>query len=98
MTRDLALRTLQQHAPALRARGVAHVRIFGSVARNEATKDSDLDVLVDFEPEFRVSLFDLVAVQQDLMDVFQSRVDVSEERAMKERIRRRAVREAVLAF
>ena len=59
MTRDRALTILREHEAELRAKGVAHLRLFGSVARDEATELSDVDVLVDFEPEKPVTLLTL---------------------------------------
>src|SRR3954471_4199449 len=50
---DLAdvLRRLRAHAPDLHRRGVEHLWVFGSVARGEATRDSDVDLVVAFAPE-----------------------------------------------
>jgi predicted nucleotidyltransferase len=45
-----AVATLRRHEGALHARGVAHAAVFGSVARGENRPDSDVDILVDFEP------------------------------------------------
>jgi len=50
MTRADVIARLKQTEPALRARGVAHLFLHGSYARDEARADSDIDVLVDFEP------------------------------------------------
>ena len=44
------LLTLRQPAPELQAAGVAHLHVFGSVARGEATDASDIDLLADFQP------------------------------------------------
>jgi hypothetical protein len=58
-TLDSALAILRAHAPDLRARGVAHAAIFGSVARGDADARSDVDVLVELDQEKRISLFRL---------------------------------------
>jgi hypothetical protein len=51
LRRDEALRILREHAPELERRfGVASVALFGSVARDEARPDSDVDLVVAFHP------------------------------------------------
>ncbi len=54
--------------------GARNVRVFGSEARGEASPGSDLDLLVDMEPER--SLLDLVGLGQDLEDLLGRHVDV----------------------
>jgi len=48
-----AIAILRRHESALRARGVAHAAVFGSVARGDNHLESDLDILVEFEPGLR---------------------------------------------
>lgn len=50
MQRDNVLVVLRQHRATLRTLGVRSLALFGSVARDEATPASDVDVLVEFEP------------------------------------------------
>lgn len=65
MKRIDALRKLRAEQENLRARfGIESLALFGSVARDEAGPDSDVDVLVEFGRP--ITLFDLVAVQQYL--------------------------------
>jgi predicted nucleotidyltransferase len=47
--------------------GATHVRIFGSVARGEATPESDVDVLVSFPPDR--SIFDLIGLWLEMQDL-----------------------------
>lgn len=49
-TKDHVLQRLRQHASAMRALGVKRIGLFGSFERDEATGDSDIDLLVEFEP------------------------------------------------
>ena len=62
MTRDEIIAELKQTAPALRAEGVTALSIFGSRARGDERPESDLDVLIDVDPESRFSLLNLSGV------------------------------------
>jgi predicted nucleotidyltransferase len=69
MTRETALALLNEHRDELAAFGLRRLAVFGSVARNEARPDSDVDVLVEFEgkPTFNrhVGLYDCL---EDLLE------------------------------
>ena len=73
--------------------GARSVRVFGSVATGEARPDSDLDLLVEFEPQR--SLLDHVALVQDLEDLLGRKVDVVTERSLHWYIRDRVIQQAV---
>ncbi len=72
--------------------GARNIRIFGSAARGEAGPGSDLDFLVDLEPER--SLLDHVALIQDLEDLLGRKVDVVTENSIYWLLRRRILKEA----
>lgn len=73
--------------------GARRVRVFGSVVRDEETPESDLDLLVEFEPGR--SLLDHIALAQDLQDLLGRDVDVVTEKGLHWYIRDRVCREAV---
>jgi predicted nucleotidyltransferase len=73
--------------------GATSVKVFGSVARDEATDASDLDFLIEME-EGR-SLFDLGGLQYDLQEILGCRVDVVTEKGLHWYIRDRVLKEAV---
>ena len=73
--------------------GAYNVRIFGSVARHEADSASDLDLLVEMEPER--SLFDLGGLLMDLQELLGCQVDVVTEKGLRGRIRERVLKEAI---
>ena len=50
--------------PTLRHRGIKHLAIFGSRVRGDYGPNSDLDILLDIEPEFPFSILQLVGVEQ----------------------------------
>jgi predicted nucleotidyltransferase len=73
--------------------GASDIRVFGSVARGEATDDSDLDLIVRFEPGR--SLLDHGGLLMDLQELLGIKVDVIDEDAMRPRFRRHVMKEAV---
>ena len=74
-------------------RGAYNVRVFGSVARGEADSESDIDLLVNMEPDR--SLLDLGGLLMDLQDLLGCDVDVVTEDGLRDRIRERVLKEAV---
>jgi hypothetical protein len=62
--REQALRTLRAHAPALRARGVVRLGLFGSIARGEASPDSDVDLLIEIDPQATFTLVELAGLER----------------------------------
>jgi len=79
------LRIAQEH-------GATRVRIFGSFARGTARPDSDVDLLIDFEPGR--NLLDLVAVKQDIEDLLDRPVHVLTEAAISPFMRDAILRDA----
>jgi len=73
-------------------RGAKNVRVFGSVARNEARADSDIDILIDLDPDR--SLLDVGGLAMDLSLLLGRSVDVVTEAGLRERIRSRVLQEA----
>ena len=73
--------------------GAYNVRIFGSVARNEADAQSDVDFLVDMEAGR--SLFDLGGLLMELQDLLGCPVDIVTEKGLRAKIRDRVLNEAV---
>jgi uncharacterized protein len=73
--------------------GAYHVRVFGSVARQQDTALSDIDLLV--EMELHRSLLDRIALQQTLEDMLGCQVDVVTEQTLHWSIREQVLAEAV---
>jgi len=84
--RDDILRIAARH-------GASNVRVFGSVARGDSDEQSDIDLLVAFEPGR--SLLDHAALWLELQAALGRAVDVVSERGIKPRIRVRVLGEAV---
>lgn len=73
--------------------GAYHVRVFGSVARGDATPESDIDFLVQFPPHYK--LLDHAGLLVDLKDLLGVNVDVSVEANLKDAYRARILKDAV---
>lgn len=68
-TKQEVLERLLRHGEEIRSLGVARLGVFGSVARDEAGPDSDVDLLVDFEPGEKTfdHFMDLAALLEEIL-------------------------------
>jgi predicted nucleotidyltransferase len=98
MNREQIIATLRAHELQLRERGVLHVALFGSAARGEAKPASDIDIMIELEPEAPIGLFEYVEITQYLGDLFPNRVDVANRNKLKALVRPGAEQDAVYAF
>jgi uncharacterized protein len=98
MKRDQIIATLKAAEPELRKRGIRHAALFGSVARGEERPDSDIDILVEFEPGEEGSIYDYVRLKEYLAGLFEESVDVIDRDALKPHLRAPASRDTVYAF
>ena len=73
--------------------GASNIRLFGSIVRNQDLPESDIDLLVDFDPAR--SLFDLIALKLELEEMLGKKVDVVTERALHPAIAEKVKNEAV---
>jgi uncharacterized protein len=84
--RRLLLNAAERH-------GVGHLRAFGSLARGEATAESDVDLLVDLKPGR--TLLDLAAFRREAEEILDLPVDVATADMLKDRIRDEVLNEAL---
>jgi predicted nucleotidyltransferase len=98
MTRTQALAVLKRHEVDLRRRGVRHAALFGSVARDAARPDSDVDVLVELDPDAPIGVFEYADLTLFLSGLFAGRADVANRASLKAHVRPAAERDAVYAF
>lgn len=92
MKRAEAIRILQEHAEEIRREGVRHVSLFGSVARDSAGADSDVDLVIETAPEKPVTLFTIGPLHDLFARLLGTPVDVIDKDGFEraERLKRRA--------
>jgi uncharacterized protein len=98
MKRDEIIRKLKEREADLRAQGVLHAALFGSLARGEPRPDSDIDIMVELDPEIVVTIFDYAGVKDFIADMFDRPVDVVSRESLKPRFRPKATADAIYAF
>src|SRR5260221_13441385 len=98
MNAEDAIATLRRYESALRARGVAHAAVFGSVARGDDRPDSDIDILVEFEPGAEGTIYEYVRLKEFVASLFDGPVDVIDRDALKPHLRAPAARDTLYAF
>jgi predicted nucleotidyltransferase len=87
---------LEELKPILREKyKVKSMGIFGSYLRSEERKDSDLDILVEFEEDAPLSLLDFIRLENYLAEILGIRVDLVEKNTLKPRIGANILREVV---
>ena len=77
---------------------VRNLSIFGSALRGDFSADSDVDVLVEFEPEAQVGFIALSRMRRELSDLFQRPVDLVPKNGLKPRIREAVLSSAEVVY
>ena len=98
MKREEIIKKLKECKADLRAKGVAHAALFGSVARGDARPDSDIDIMVEIAPNADVGLWQYAGIVRYLEELFPLPVDVANRECLKSRVRPNAERDAIYAF
>lgn len=98
MDRDEVIRILEENADEIRARGVVRLALFGSIARDEARPDSDVDVLVDLDEARSLSLIDVAGLQLFLSDLLGRDVEVAQRKGLKPLLKDNILAEVVKIF
>lgn len=79
--------------PLLKQEGIKKAGIFGSYARGEAKKNSDIDILVEIRKD--LSLLDIIKIQNKLEDILGKKVDLIEYKELNPLFRKEAIKEEV---
>jgi predicted nucleotidyltransferase len=98
MNRSEAIETLRRSEPALRGRGVKHAALFGSMARGDSRAGSDIDIMVEIDPDSCITVFDYVDLKEYIAGLFDQPVDVVNRDGLKSHVRPAATAGAIYAF
>lgn len=98
MEKDAIIAVLRKNKAALRARGVAHAALFGSHARGDDRLDSDIDIMIETEPDSLQDVYSYVALKTFIAELFNEPVDVIDRGFLKPLVRLPAEADAVYAF
>jgi predicted nucleotidyltransferase len=90
---DVISKLLEQNQELSEHYGIASLFLFGSVARDEAQADSDVDLLVEFKRP--VGLFEFIELQQRLESILGCKVDLGTKRSLKSHLNGQVLQEAI---
>jgi uncharacterized protein len=96
MRRNDVLTLVQAHRSNLMQLGVKSLDLFGSVARDEAHPNSDVDFLVEFAKP--IGLFQLLRVKHYLEDILECPVDLGTRTALREHLREPVLKDLIHVF
>ena len=98
MHREQVIAKLRAHERELKRAGVMRLSLFGSTVRGEALPDSDVDLLAVLDESRRISLLDVIHIENQIADLLGARVDLLVEGTLRPYVREKVDREAVRAF
>ncbi|MDR7922644.1 nucleotidyltransferase family protein [Thermosynechococcus sp. PP45] len=96
LSRQLGINTLENRRESLKKFAVKTLQLFGSVAREEADAESDVDLLVEFERP--VGLFTFIELKEYLEKILSCSVDLGTPQSLRSRLREEVLKEAIRAF
>jgi uncharacterized protein len=97
MKREQLIATLRAHEPELKRAGIVRLSLFGSTARGEDAP-RDVDLLAAFDECRKLSMLDIIHIENQLADLLGYRVDLIEEGTLKPRVKNSVEAEAIRAF
>jgi uncharacterized protein len=95
LNRQEIISVIKEQKELVRRFSIQNIYIFGSAARDQATDSSDVDLLVEFAENARVSLFQFARLRRELSRVLNGKVDLVTPDALHEKLKEKILREAV---
>jgi uncharacterized protein len=96
MVKNRIIATLLENRAELECQGVLHAALFGSMARGDATSQSD--IMIDLDPEARYSVYDHVGLKTYIRSLFPVKVDVVDRDGLKPYVKPRILADAIDVF
>jgi hypothetical protein len=97
MNKETVIRALRAHEAELRAEGISHVFLFGSVARGQADQSSDVDLFYDYDPD-RFGFLQFMRIRELGPEILGCAVDIMPRDGLHPLIRPKVERTAVKVF
>ena len=98
MDQQTILTLLRNNERGLRAQGIAYVALFGSRAREDHHPHSETDILIEVDPQARLSVYDYAGLKAYVASLFDGPVDVVSRDGLKSYVRPAALEDAIYAF
>lgn len=98
MDREEIIARLRQSESALRKWGVAHAALFGSRARGTQRPGSDTDIMIEFDPTARITVFDYAGLNNYIAALFDGSVKAVNRDGLKPYVKPAATTDATYAF
>ena len=95
MNKQQIIKTIQANRALLEEFSVKSLSVFGSVVRDERQLESDVDILVEFDPEAEIGLFEFVRLKNALSDLIGIPVDLGTPDALHPALKDDILREAL---
>ncbi|HZV48099.1 MAG TPA: nucleotidyltransferase family protein [Thermodesulfovibrionales bacterium] len=97
MNKEQIIAILKENRDRLRSFHVRAFYLFGSVVRGDEKKTSDIDLLVEFEPDARIGLFEFSHLRRMLTEMLGCEVDLATPEALHKAVKGRIMEEAIRA-
>lgn len=97
MKSDETMTIIKENRKILDDHHVKSIYLFGSIVRGEDKPGSDIDIMVEFQPDARVGLFGMARLQRQLSEILGRAVDLTTRDALHKALRDRIIKEAIRA-
>jgi uncharacterized protein len=97
MKKEQTLQILQDNIDEIKKFHVKSLAIFGSVARGESTESSDVDILVEFEPNAIVGFFEFYDLKIFISQILHCEVDLGTFRSLRNEFREAVFKDMIIA-